>query len=135
MIILEITIDVSEDRTATVQVPPDTAPGKHNVTMILDPNSEVGASEFELESGAFERRMVWNELQRTRQIQLWDSVALLEEMPAEDVTTGEMLLLRRGQMGRVILTYGSNESQVEFSSRNEHTYARLRIPNDRLMIL
>lgn len=69
------------------------------------------------------------------EIHLHDSVALLEETPATHFETGRPLLLCRGQVGTVVMTYDGTAFEVEFSGRDGRAYALLPIPAERLMVL
>src|SRR5207247_2129029 len=71
----------------------------------------------------------------TVQIRMHDIVALLEETPARHFLTGEPLLLRRGQIGTVVMIYDGGGFEVEFGGRDGRTYAMLPIRADKLMIL
>lgn len=68
-------------------------------------------------------------------IQLHDPVALLEKTPVTHFETGRPLLLRRGQVGTVVMTYDGSAFEVEFSGRDGRAYALLPIPAERLMVL
>jgi hypothetical protein len=70
-----------------------------------------------------------------REIQLHDTVALLEDTPAAHFESGRPLLLRRGQMGTVVMTYDGHAFEVEFSGRDGRAYALLPVPVERLMVL
>jgi len=71
----------------------------------------------------------------TDQIHMHDIVALLEDTPARHFLTGERLLLRRGQMGTVVMIYDGTAFEIEFAGRDGHTYASLPIKADKLMVL
>ena len=64
-----------------------------------------------------------------------DIVALLEDTPARHFLTGEHLLLRRGQMGTIVMMYDCTAFEVEFSGRDGRTYAMLPVKADKLMLL
>jgi hypothetical protein len=64
-----------------------------------------------------------------------DTVALLEDVPAKHFLTGKPLMLRRGQVGTVVLTYDGSAFEVEFSGRDGRAYAILPVKAERLMIL
>jgi len=68
-------------------------------------------------------------------IGMHDLVALLEETPANHFETGKPLLLRRGQIGTVVMTYDGSAYQVEFAGRDGRAYALLPIKADKLMVL
>jgi len=69
------------------------------------------------------------------EIHMHDIVALLEDTPATHYLTGQPLLLRRGQMGTVVMTYDGTAFEVEFSGRDGRAYAMLPIPVGKLMLL
>jgi hypothetical protein len=68
-------------------------------------------------------------------IRMHDIVALLEDTPAQHVLTGGQLLLRRGQMGTVVMTYDGTTFEVEFAGRDGRAFAILPVKADKLMVL
>jgi Domain of unknown function (DUF4926) len=68
-------------------------------------------------------------------IHLHDVVALLEELPVKHFETGQPLLLRRGQIGTVVMTYDGTTFEVEFSGPDGRAYALLPVPASKLMVL
>jgi len=64
-----------------------------------------------------------------------DVVALLEDVPAKHFETDAPLLLRRGQMGTVVMTYDGSAFEVEFSGTDGRAYALLPIRADKLIVL
>lgn len=68
-------------------------------------------------------------------IQPHDVVALLEDTAAQHFETGQPLLLRRGQIGTVVMTYDGAAFDVEFAGRDGRAYALLLIGADKLMVL
>ncbi len=68
-------------------------------------------------------------------IHMHDVVALLEDVPAEHHETGKPLLLRRGQMGTVVMTYDGTAFEVEFSGTDGRAYAMLPVPAAKLIVL
>ena len=64
-----------------------------------------------------------------------DVVALMADTPARHYLTGQELLLHRGQMGTVVMTYDGDAVEVEFAGRDGRTYALLPVASDKLMIL
>ena len=70
-----------------------------------------------------------------REIRIHDVVALLEDTPARHYLTGQDLLLLRGQMGTVVMTYNGSAFEVEFAGRDGRAYAMLPVSSDKLMIL
>ncbi|MBI3798311.1 MAG: DUF4926 domain-containing protein [Deltaproteobacteria bacterium] len=68
-------------------------------------------------------------------IHLHDVVALLENLPIKHFETGQSLLLRRGQIGTVVMSYDSTTFEVEFAGPDGRTYALLPIAAHKLMVL
>ena len=68
-------------------------------------------------------------------LSLHDIVALLEDLPAKHFETDQPLLLRRGQIGTIVMTYDENAFEVEFADPDGRTYALLPIQASRLMRL
>ena len=64
-----------------------------------------------------------------------DLVALLEDTSVKHFQTGESLLLRRGQIGTVVMVYPDGALEVEFADRNGRPYALVSVSRDRLMLL
>ena len=64
-----------------------------------------------------------------------DVVALLEEMSGKQFLTGTPLLLPRGQIGTVVMTYGGSAFDVEFADRDGKTFAILFVPPENLILL
>ena len=50
------------------------------------------------------------------QIKMHDVVALLQDVPAKHFESGRALLLRRGQIGTVVVSYPHSVYEVEFAS-------------------
>ena len=69
------------------------------------------------------------------EIHMHDSVALLEDIPARHFLTGQPLMLRRGQVGTVVMTYDGSAFEVEFSGRDGRAYAILPVKVEKLMAL
>jgi hypothetical protein len=69
------------------------------------------------------------------QIRIHDIVALLEDTPTRHFLTGEQLLLRRGQIGTVVMTYDGTAFEVEFAGRDGRAYAILPVKAENLMVL
>jgi hypothetical protein len=69
------------------------------------------------------------------EIRIHDLVALLEDMTANHFETGKPLLLRRGQIGTIVMTYDGSAYEVEFVGRDGRTYALLPIEASKLMVL
>jgi len=68
-------------------------------------------------------------------IRLHDLVALLVDIPVKHFETDQPLLLRRGQLGTVVMTYDGETVEVEFADALGRTYASVPVPSDRLMRL
>ena len=68
-------------------------------------------------------------------IQMHDVVALLEDLPSRHFITGQPLLLRRGQIGTVVMTYDGTAFEVEFAGRDGRAYALLSVPAGKLIVL
>ena len=68
-------------------------------------------------------------------IQLHNIVALLEDLPVKHFETGQPLLLRRGQIGTVVMTYEGLTFEVEFAGPDGRSYALLPIAASKLMVL
>jgi CRP-like cAMP-binding protein len=64
-----------------------------------------------------------------------DVVALLEDVQTKHFESGEPLLLRRGQMGTVVMIYKDGACEVEFVDRDGRAYALLPLRADKLMVL
>ncbi|HEY3853581.1 MAG TPA: DUF4926 domain-containing protein [Verrucomicrobiae bacterium] len=69
------------------------------------------------------------------EIHLHDSVALLEDIRTGHFLTGDPLLLRRGQVGTVVMAYDGSAFEVEFSGRDGRAYAVLPVTADKLIAL
>lgn len=69
------------------------------------------------------------------EIHMHDIVALLEDTPAHYFLTGQELLLRRGQIGTVVMTYDGSRFEVEFAGRDGRAYAILPVKAEKLMVL
>ena len=69
------------------------------------------------------------------EIQMHDVVVLLEDTPASHFETGRPMILRRGQVGTVVMIYEGNAFEVEFAGRDGRAYAMLPLKADKLMLL
>lgn len=69
------------------------------------------------------------------EIHMHDVVALLEDVDARHFETGRPLLLRRGQVGTVVMTYDGTVFEVEFAGKDGRAYAILPVYGNKLMIL
>ena len=68
-------------------------------------------------------------------IRMHDIVALLEDTPASHFETGKPLLLRRGQIGTIVMAHDESAYEVEFAGRDGRAYALLPIAAHKLMVL
>ena len=68
-------------------------------------------------------------------IQMHDVVALLEDVPARHFVSGLSIVLRRGQIGTVVMTYDGTAFEVEFADPDGRAYALLPVPAGQLMVL
>ena len=68
-------------------------------------------------------------------IQMHDVVVLLEDSRTRHVETGQPLMLRRGQVGTVVMTYDGSALEVEFAGRDGRAYALLPVAAEKLMLL
>jgi len=68
-------------------------------------------------------------------IHLHDVMALLEDLPVKHFATGQPLLLRRGQIGTVVMTCDGTTVKVEFAGLDGRTYVLLPIAASKLMVL
>ena len=69
------------------------------------------------------------------EIALHHVVALLADMPAENLLTRRPLTLRRGDVGTVVMTYDGSAFEVEFAGRDGRAHALVTVPAARLMAL
>ncbi|BAU11687.1 hypothetical protein LEP3755_21900 [Leptolyngbya sp. NIES-3755] len=68
-------------------------------------------------------------------IQEYDVVALTEDTPATHKTTHQSIVLRRGQVGTVLMTFEDEACLVDFADPQGMTYAMETIPLSRLLLL
>ena len=68
-------------------------------------------------------------------IRMHDLVALIEDTPATHFETGRPLLLRRGQLGTVVMTYDGSVFEVEFAGKDGKAYAIVPIDVSKVMAL
>jgi hypothetical protein len=64
-----------------------------------------------------------------------DVVALLEDVRAKHWETDRPLVLRRGQIGTVVMTYDAAVVEVEFAGQDGRAYAILPLDVGKLLIL
>ncbi len=65
----------------------------------------------------------------------YDVVALTEEIQAIHKDTHQPILLRKGQVGTVLMTFAGQAYLVDFADAQGHTYAMETVPADKLMQL
>jgi hypothetical protein len=68
-------------------------------------------------------------------LQMHDVVVLLEDTATKHFNTGQPLMLRRGQVGTIVMTYNSSAFEVEFAGRDGCAYALLPVAAEKLMLL
>ncbi len=69
------------------------------------------------------------------EIKMHDVVALTEDVRAKHFEKGQDLLLRRGQIGTVVMLYQDGACEVEFADRDGRTFAMLALQAEQLMVL
>jgi len=69
------------------------------------------------------------------EIKIHDVVALLQDVQTKHFESGQALLLRRGQIGTVIMTYPDDACEVEFADRDDRAFAILPLRPDQMMVL
>jgi hypothetical protein len=69
------------------------------------------------------------------EIKMHDVVALMQDVPTKHFQNGRALLLRRGQIGAVVMTYPDGKHEVEFADRDGRAFAILSLRPDQLMAL
>jgi hypothetical protein len=69
------------------------------------------------------------------QLPLHVTVALLEDVRTTHFESGAPLLLRRGDMGTIVMLYDDDAYEVEFADRSGRTYAMLPLAADRLLLI
>ena len=65
----------------------------------------------------------------------YDIVALVEDIPTTHPETREPVLLRRGQVGTVLMGFDNEAALVDFATNDGQTYAMETIPLQKLMLL
>jgi hypothetical protein len=63
------------------------------------------------------------------------TVALLEDTCTTHFESGEPVLLRRGDVGTVVMLYDGGACEVEFADRSGRTYALLALSAESLLVL
>lgn len=62
-------------------------------------------------------------------------MALLEDTRTTHFESGEPVLLRRGDIGTVVMLYDGGACEVELADRGGRAYALLPLSADRLLVL
>lgn len=65
----------------------------------------------------------------------YDVVALTADLPSTHPETKVPILLRRGQVGTVLMEFDGAAYLVDFSDSEGQTYAMETVPSDKLMAL
>lgn len=68
-------------------------------------------------------------------IKEYDIVALIEDVSTKHLETQEPVLLRRGQVGTVVMTFDGNAFLVDFADNDGQSYAMETIPEQKLLLL
>jgi hypothetical protein len=68
-------------------------------------------------------------------MKIHDVVALLQDVPAKHFENGRALLLRRGQIGTVVMSYPDGACEVEFADRDGRAFAILSLRPEQLIVL
>jgi hypothetical protein len=69
------------------------------------------------------------------EIKMHDVVALIQDVRTKHFQSGQPLLLRRGQIGTVVMIYQDGAYEVEFADRDGRAFAILPVKPDQLMVL
>jgi hypothetical protein len=65
----------------------------------------------------------------------YDVVALTAEIQAIYKATSQLILLRRGQVGTILMSFDDRAYLVDFADAQGNTYAMETIPSEKLMEL
>ena len=71
----------------------------------------------------------------TDEIKMHDVVALMQDVRTTHFVSRQPLLLRRGQIGTVVMLYQDGVCEVEFADRNGRAFAIHSLRPDQLMVL
>jgi Domain of unknown function (DUF4926) len=69
------------------------------------------------------------------QLKEYDVVALVQEVPATHKETQQPIVLRRGQVGTVLMNFQNRAYLIDFSDAQGSTYAMETVPVENLMQL
>ena len=68
-------------------------------------------------------------------IEEYDIVALTEDLLTYHKHTQQSIILRRGQVGTVLMLFDQKAGLIDFSDTDGHTYAMETVPLSKLMVL
>jgi len=68
-------------------------------------------------------------------IKMHDVVALMQDVRTKHFESGQPVLLRRGQIGTVVMIYQDGAYEVEFADRDGRAFALIPLRPDQLMVL
>ena len=68
-------------------------------------------------------------------IKMHDVIALMQDVRTKHFDSGQAVLLRRGQIGTVVMIYQDGACEVEFADRDGRAFAILSLRPDQLMVL
>ena len=69
------------------------------------------------------------------EIKIHDVIALLQDVQTKHFESGRALILRRGQIGTIVLSYPDGAYEVEFADRDGRAFAILSLRPEQLMVL
>lgn len=69
------------------------------------------------------------------EIKMHDVVALMHDVQTKHFESGQPMLLRRGQIGTIVMIYADGACEVEFADRDGRAFAILPLQPDQLMVL
>ena len=64
-----------------------------------------------------------------------DVIALMQDVRTNHFESGQAVLLRRGQIGTVVMIYQDGACEVEFADRDGRAFSILTLRPDQLMVL
>ena len=69
------------------------------------------------------------------EIKIHAVVALLQDVRTKHLESGRALLLRRGQIGTVVMSYPDGACEIEFADRDGRAFAILSLRPEQLIVL
>jgi hypothetical protein len=69
------------------------------------------------------------------EIKMHDVIALLQDVGTKHFESGRALLLRRRQIGTVVMSYPDGAYEVEFADRDGRAFAILSLRPEQFMVL